>query len=62
MNAWRLRPITEKQKECIADMQEYSQYPIPVFTGTTRGEASDYIEKWGELAHESTYGIEHGYD
>lgn len=62
MDPWRLRPITEKQKEIIDDMQEFSSYSLPKFEGATRGEASDYIEKWGRLAYESTWAIERGYN
>ena len=62
MNPWRLRPITDKQKECIDEMQEYSPYPLPKFEGQTRGEAADYIDKYGKLAHESEWAIEHGYN
>lgn len=62
MNSWRLRPITKKQKDCINDMQEFSEYPLPKFEGETRGEASDYIEKYSKIAHESSWGIERGYN
>ena len=61
MNDWRKDEITEKQKSYIADMQEFSEYPLPVFNGTTKGEAADYINKYTKLAHESSWGIEHGY-
>jgi len=50
---WRDKPITEKQKECIETMMEFSCYPIPAFRGMTRGEASDYIDQYGELAYEN---------
>lgn len=59
--SWRDKPITEKQKDCIAEMQEFSHYPIPLFTGTTRGEASDYIDKYGELAYEDINSPMFGY-
>ena len=62
MNPWRLRPITDKQKKCIDEIQNYSPYPLPKFEGRTRGEATDYIDKYGKLAHESEWAIEHGYD
>ena len=58
---WRDKPITEKQWQCIEDMQEFSCYDIPAFTGTTRGEASDYIDKWGKLAHEDVDSPMFGY-
>lgn len=41
---WRDLPITDKQKEFIADIMEFSAYNPPCFKGTTRGEASDYID------------------
>ena len=59
---WRLEPITKAQKECIANMQEFSPYPIPFFEGTTQGEAYDYINKYSRQTHESTWAIEHGYN
>lgn len=62
MNPWRLRPITDKQKKYINEMQNYSPYPLPKFEGQTREEAADYIDKYGKLAHESEWAIEHGYD
>lgn len=58
---WRDKEPTEKQLECIATMMEFSPYPLPQFTGTTRGEASDYIDKWGKLAHEDTNSPTFGY-
>lgn len=61
MKNWRDDAITEKQREYIVEMQEFSPYPLPEFTGTTKGEAADYIDKWAKLAHESTWAIEHGY-
>lgn len=50
---WREKEITEKQKQCIQTMQEFSCYPLPKFTGTTRGEAADYIDEYGKIAHEN---------
>ena len=58
MNPWRLRPITDKQKKYIDEMQNYSPYPLPKFEGKTRGEAADYIDKYGKLAHESEWAIQ----
>lgn len=45
---------TEKQLAYIAELQEFSDYPLPRFTGRTRGEASEYIARWSKTAHEST--------
>ena len=42
-------------------MQEVSYYPLPKFTGTTKGEASDYIEKYRELAHGNVNSPMFGY-
>ena len=53
--------VTEKQLDYIREMQEFSEYPLPAFTGTSKQEASEYIRKYSRLAHESTFGIEHGY-
>ena len=61
MSNWRNDKPTAKQLECIRDMQDYSEYPLPVFNGTTKGEASDYINEYGKIAHESIWAIEHGY-
>ena len=52
---------TRKQLEYIEEMQEYSSYPLPQFVGTTSKEASEYISKYSELAHEDTWAIENGY-
>lgn len=61
MISWRDKEPTQKQLDLIAEMQEFSEYPLPSFTGSTRGDASDYIQKYGELAHESAWAITHGY-
>ena len=51
--SWRDEKITEQQLNYIAMMEEFSEYPLPRFTGTTKGEASDYIKKWEKIAHET---------
>jgi len=58
---WRDDPITEKQKALIEDMMEFSTYPLPRFTGSTKGEASDYIDKYGRLAHQDVNSPMFGY-
>ena len=58
---WKADPVTEKQLAYIQEMQEFSPYPLPKFTGTTNGEAAKYIDDNRERAHESTWAIEHGY-
>lgn len=47
-----MRKATERQLAYIAEMQEFSDYPLPPFKGKTIDDASDYIDKWRELAHE----------
>ena len=58
---WRDKPITNKQMELINDMMEFTAYPIPKFTGKTRGEGADYIDKYGKLAHEDVNSRMFGY-
>ena len=53
--------ITDKQLKYIREMQEFSEYPLPAFTGKTKKDATEYIQKYSKLAHESTWCIEHGY-
>ena len=55
------QPATKRQLSYIQDMIDFSPYPIPYFEGNTRLEAVNYIKTWSELAHESTWAIEHGY-
>ncbi len=52
MRKWVDCPVSEAQLNYIREMQEMSEYPLPPFTGKTRGEASDYIDKWRRLAYE----------
>ena len=59
--SWRDKEPTQKQLNYIAEMREFSEYSFPEFYGKTRGEASDYINKYQKLAHESAWAIEHGY-
>lgn len=49
---WRDDPATEKQLAYIEEMHEFSAFPIPAFTGTTKGEACDFIDRWSKVAHE----------
>lgn len=58
---WRADPPTEKQMACIREIQEFSWYGPPPFTGTTKGEASDYIEEHGKLAYEDVGSPFFGY-
>lgn len=61
MTDWRNKPITDKQRECIKGIYENCEYSIPYFEGKTRGEASDYIDRYIKMSHESLWAIEHGY-
>ena len=61
MNSWRDKKPTAKQLELIEEMEEYSDFPLPPFTGKTRGEAYTWIQKNWKLAHESSWAIENGY-
>lgn len=60
--SWRDDPVTEKQLDYCHELSENSPYNIPQFNGRTKGEASDYIDKYAKQAHESAWAIEHGYD
>lgn len=60
MADWRSDPATEKQLAYIQEMQEFSDYPLPRFTGSTKGEASDYIDRWSAIAHEAADSNSHG--
>lgn len=51
MDNWRNEPATEKQLEYIAYIQEFAYIDVPLFNGKTKGEASDYIDKYREYAH-----------
>lgn len=57
---WRDDPITDKQAKFIEVIQEYSYYNPPRFTGTTKGEAADYIGKYGKLACEDVGSTKFG--
>ena len=61
-NGWRDDPITEKQQQFIECAMEFSPYPVPRFNGTTNGEASDWIDRYGRIATENPWSIEHGYN
>ena len=61
MEDWRSDPVTQNQLNLIKEMWEFSPYPLPEFEGTTKGEAKDYISKYWQMAHESTWGMENGY-
>ena len=61
MSNWRDKKPTTKQLELIAEMEEFSDFPLPPFTGKTRGEAFNWIHENWKQAHESSWAIEHGY-
>lgn len=52
---------TEKQLAYIQEIQEYSYYPIPAFQGTTKKEASEYIDKYSKFTRENIWAIINGY-
>lgn len=55
---WRNDPVTKKQLETICAMCEEAAMNnaiIPKFTGTTKGEANDWIDKYKSEIHYSTY-------
>ena len=47
--------------EYIADIMEFSAYNPPKFVGKTRGEAADYIDRYGKLAGEDVNSRVFGY-
>lgn len=53
--SWRNDPATEKQKQLIMDMLDFSDYPLPAIDldKATKGECSDYIDANLALSHES---------
>ena len=59
--SWGNEKPTEKQLELLAEMNEFSEFSLPPFTGKTKGEASDWIDQNMKQAHESSWDIEHGY-
>ena len=59
--SWRNDPVTDKQLQLINDMFEFSDYPLPLFEGKTKGEASDYINKYVKLAHENVNSPKFGH-
>lgn len=55
---WRNDPITEKQEQMIATIEEnaiMNDAFIPPFSGNTKGEASDYIDNYIYACHLSAY-------
>lgn len=50
---WRDDPITNAQRRLILEMHEFSDFPLPAFHGTTKGEAVDYIDANLHRAHHS---------
>ena len=53
--SWRDDKATEKQKELIRNMNEFSEYRLPDIDleKATKGECSDYINANLALSHES---------
>ena len=56
--SWRDDPITEKQEELIAQIEEdacMNNAFIPPFHGKTKGEASDWISAFNGQQYHSLY-------
>lgn len=56
--SWRNDPITEKQEVMIAQIEEdavMNDAFIPPFSGTTKGEACDYIGNYIHACHLSAF-------
>lgn len=51
--AWSDAP-TEKQLMYLEELREMSAYPIPKFTGKTRKDVQEYIEKYRKTAYQRT--------
>lgn len=52
---------TSQQLAYISSMREHSEFSMPEFKGTTKREASEYIEKFNLVSHESSWSIVNGY-
>lgn len=55
---WRVKPITEKQEQMIAQIEVdaiMNDSFIPPFDGVTRGDAADYISAYIGACHYSVY-------
>lgn len=60
LETWRNDPVTKRQLETICAMREeagMSDAFVPEFTGTTKGEASDWINKYKSEIHYSAYDL-----
>ena len=58
MMCWRDDPITKKQENMIAIIEENANMNgafIPPFHGTTKGEACDYIGNYLHASHLAAY-------
>ena len=56
--SWRNDPVTEKQEQMIAAIEEnaiMNDAFIPPFDGSTKGEACDYIGNNIQLCHYAAY-------
>lgn len=54
MRDWKNEPVSEKQMEMIHMIREQSDIS-PEFTGSTKGEAFEYIKKHISECYHSTY-------
>ena len=58
MRNWRSDPITEKQEQMIANIEEDAMMNgaiIPLFSGKTKGDACDYINNYIHASHISAF-------
>jgi hypothetical protein len=49
--AWKNEPMTDKQASFISVMEEYRFDAFPKFSGTTKGEANQYITRYRKVAY-----------
>ena len=59
--AWRKEPMTEKQADFIQFMEGYRFDVFPAFTGSTKGEATDYITRYRKTAYANASYAGRGY-
>ena len=60
MKSVKIEPPTQKQLDYIEIINDFAD-SVPPFKGTTKKEASLYIEKYGKYANMSSWTIQRGY-
>lgn len=58
--SWRDEEITANQLQLISVIQEFCLFSVPKFDGKTKGEASDYIDKYARLAFDNANSPKYG--